>query len=67
MKKLILSMLFFLAGSLLVAGPLWAMDKGKVKVGVLDESTFVVVQGRGSDNSNVLLYKVFDGKLHLSL
>jgi hypothetical protein len=65
MKKVILLIVLFTAGSLLAAGPLWATDNAKVKVGVLDESTFVVIQGRGSDDSNVLLYKVFDGKLHL--
>ena len=40
-----------------------AGGQGKASIAALDETTFVVVTGRGADNSSVLLYKVVDGKL----
>jgi hypothetical protein len=65
MKKLILSIFIFIGVWLLVAWPLLAKDLSEIKLGVLNESTFVVVQARGSDDSNVLLYRVLNGKLQL--
>lgn len=65
MKKLIVFFLLVNTVILLSANSLLAERKEEANVGVLNPTSFVVVQSRGADNSSVLLYKVYDGKLHL--
>jgi hypothetical protein len=65
MKKLTLFILLLIAILPLFPDPLLAEKQKDTSVSVLNETYFVVVQSRGTDDSSVLLYKVYDGKLYL--
>ena len=65
MKKMIVFVLLTVTVILLYGEPLLAETKKQLSVGVLNPTTFVVVQNRGADNSSVMLYMVYDGKLQL--
>jgi hypothetical protein len=65
MKKLILLVLLAITILSFSADPLFAEKKKEISVGVLNPTSFVVVQSRGADNSSVLLYQIYDGKLNL--
>jgi len=65
MKKMIVFVLLAVTVIFLSADPLLAEKKKEISVGVLNPASFLVVQDRGADNSSVLLYRIFDGKLQL--
>ena len=65
MKKMIVFVLLAVMVIFLSADPLLAEKKKEISVGVLDPTSFVVVQDRGADNSSVLLYRVYGEKLQL--
>ena len=65
MKKLTLFVLLLTATLSLFPHPLLAEKQKDVSIGVISETYFVVVQSRDTDDSSVVLYKIYDGKLHL--
>jgi hypothetical protein len=65
MKKMIVFVLLTVTVIFLSADPLLAQKQKDTSVGVLSETYFVVVQSRGADDSSVLLYRVYDGKMYL--
>jgi hypothetical protein len=65
MKKLTLFILLLITTLSLFPYPLFAEKQKDTSVGVLSETYFVVVQSRGTDDSSVVLYKIYDGKLYL--
>ncbi|UCG20589.1 MAG: hypothetical protein JSU80_12850 [Deltaproteobacteria bacterium] len=65
MKKMIVFVLLIVTVIFLFASPLLAQKQKDTSVGVLSETYFVVVQSRGADDSSVLLYRVYDGKMYL--
>jgi hypothetical protein len=65
MKKMIVFVLVTVTVIFLFADPLLAQKQKEVSIGVLNPTSFVVVQDRGADNSSVLLYRVYDEKLQL--
>ena len=65
MKKLTLFILLLSATLSIFPHPLLAEKQKETSVGVLNETYFVVVQSRGTDDSSVVLYKVYDGRLYL--
>lgn len=66
MKKIMFTILCA-AGAILLfrVAPLQALEAGEAEVGVLSETSFVVVEDRGADDSSVMLYRVVDGTLEL--
>ena len=65
MKKMIVFVLLTVTVIFLSANPLLAEKKKEISIGVLNATSFVVVQERGADNSSVLLYRVYGEKLQL--
>jgi hypothetical protein len=65
MKRMIVFVFLIVTVIVLSANPLLAEKQKEISIGVLNPTSFVVVQGRGADNSSVLLYRVYDDKLQL--
>ena len=65
MRKFLIMILLIVAGLCLFSKPLLAQTKKQTRVVVLSEKSFVVVQGRGADNSSIQLYRVHGEKLQL--